>query len=346
MPEDRVSRLFMLVCACFCFTTLVITYNTFFSEDEIVDVSEMDLYEDIQNRNFREKSRSVNLGSHEHTGSDDQKARELYKRVRVLCWIMTNPNNLHGKALAVRTTWVKRCNKFIFFSSVTNSSFPTIGLNVSEGRSHLTAKTVQAFAYCFKNYGNSYDWFLKADDDTYVIVENLRYFLSHHDPEQPVYFGHRFKQVVKPQGYFSGGAGYVLSRKALQRFVEVGLRNPLLCRRDGGAEDAEIGKCMQKLEIKVGDSVDTEGQESFHPFTPIAHLQGNYPPWFFDYAYHKVQSGLGCCSDYSISFHYMSPADIYLMDYLIYHLRPYGINHGGGNHTHFVSSVVKKLGAK
>lgn len=221
---------------------------------------------------------------------DDQKARELYKRVRVLCWIMTNPNNLHGKALAVRTTWVKRCNKFIFFSSVTNSSFPTIGLNVSEGRSHLTAKTVQAFAYCFKNYGNSYDWFLKADDDTYVIVENLRYFLSHHDPEQPVYFGHRFKQVVKPQGYFSGGAGYVLSRKALQRFVEVGLRNPLLCRRDGGAEDAEIGKCMQKLEIKVGDSVDTEGQESFHPFTPIAHLQGNYPPWFFDYAYHKVQS--------------------------------------------------------
>lgn len=35
--------------------------------------------------------------------------------------------------------------------------------------------------------------------------------------------------------------------------------------------------------------------------------------------------GIGCCSDYSISFHYMTPADMYVMDYLIYHLRPYGL---------------------
>lgn len=40
---------------------------------------------------------------------------------------------------------------------------------------------------------------MQADDDTYVIMENLRYFLSSHDPNDPVFFGHHFKVIVKPQ---------------------------------------------------------------------------------------------------------------------------------------------------
>ena len=36
------------------------------------------------------------------------------------------------------------------------------------------------------------DWFIKCDDDTYLIVENLRYFLSNENPTDPVCFGHRF----------------------------------------------------------------------------------------------------------------------------------------------------------
>ena len=47
---------------------------------------------------------------------------------------------------------------------------------------------------------------MKADDDTYVIVENLRYMLNSQDPKNPIYFGFKIKQVVK-QGYMSGGAG-------------------------------------------------------------------------------------------------------------------------------------------
>ena len=40
----------------------------------------------------------------------------------------------------------------------------------------------------------------KVDDDTYVVMENLRYFLSDQDTHEPVWFGHLFKKFVR-QGY-------------------------------------------------------------------------------------------------------------------------------------------------
>ena len=100
------------------------------------------------------------------------------------------------------------------------------------------------------------DWFLKADDDTYVIMENLHSFLQPYSTSDPIYFGCKFKQQVK-MGYMSGGAGYVLSKEALRRFIEYGLTEEAeggaKCRTkdDRGHEDVEIGKCMASLKVSV-----------------------------------------------------------------------------------------------
>ena len=208
---------------------------------------------------------------------------------------MTSPKNLYKKAIHVKKTWGKRCTKLIFFSSTTNDIFPTIGLNVTEGREHLTAKTMRGFRYVYDNFFGEADWFMKADDDTYVVMENLRYFLSSQDTMEPVYFGHHLQFIVK-QGYHSGGAGYVLSKEALRRLATKG-KDPEFCRQDGGGEDAEIGKCMEKLGVRPGNSTDIMGRSRFHCFNVDKHLVGDYPKWFYSYDAHGANKVWGLHSN-------------------------------------------------
>ena len=39
------------------------------------------------------------------------------------------------------------------------------------------------------------DWFMKADDDTFVVVENLKHLLSNYSTNDPIHFGHNFKYL-------------------------------------------------------------------------------------------------------------------------------------------------------
>lgn len=56
----------------------------------------------------------------------------------------------------------------------------------------LWEKTRQAIIYAYRNHADDYDYFVKADDDTYIIVENLRYILSTRIPDEPFFMGRRF----------------------------------------------------------------------------------------------------------------------------------------------------------
>ncbi|CAH8855468.1 unnamed protein product [Trichobilharzia szidati] len=256
-------------------------------------------------------------------------ANALAEQVRVFCWIVTMPKNHQSKAVHVKATWAGRCNKYLFISSEKDEKLPSIAAVNKEGRDMLWNKTAEAIKYIAKHYINDYDYFLKADDDSYVIVENLRKILYKHNPDEPFIMGRRFKPYVK-QGYMSGGGGYVLSRAGVINIAN-GLQNTTNCINDQYtfAEDVKLGLCAEATNVSVADSLDAEGRECFHPFSPSSMLTKDpkgYPGWFLKYNYHRIDTGFDCCSDYAVSFHYITPGEMYLFEYMLYHLHPYGIH--------------------
>ncbi|XP_046546915.1 glycoprotein-N-acetylgalactosamine 3-beta-galactosyltransferase 1-like [Haliotis rubra] len=235
--------------------------------------------------------------------------------IRLLCWILTQPCNFANKTRSVKETWTKRCDITLFFSSEANSEIPTIKLDVPEGRDYLADKSFAVLKYLFKHYHDKADWFYKADDDTYVIVENLRHFLGMQNTNGLYYYGEVFDR--KELGvYNSGGAGYALGKEGLKR-IALFSDNVDACHQ-AESEDVRVGVCLKALGIDVGEATDSFGRPIFNWNKPVSIIQGDWPDWVIGIAY--VQSGVDAVCPVAASFHYVGPTAMRIMDFFLYNL--------------------------
>ena len=125
--------------------------------------------------------------------------------VRVCCLVLTKPGNFLTQARAVNRTWGPRCDGFFFITESSKQQMtpeqaklaedlPIAPIpNITAGYDHLTQKSTLAFLFAYEHHANNYDWFVKADDDTYLIVEHLKMFLREQNTSEPVTFGYNFK---------------------------------------------------------------------------------------------------------------------------------------------------------
>lgn len=270
---------------------------------------------------------------------DDFIARALDQQVRVLCWIPSVENQLRNKVKVVNETWVKRCNKHVFFIDTHDRTEHSdiVRLEVKEGKKILTEKSMVALAYLYEHYGQDFDWFLKGDDDAYIIVENLKFLLSHYDPSSPVYLGHLYKTHL-PQGYMSGGASYAISREALRLFNEEGLKKNV-CRLNGH-EDVEVGRCLHSVGVPSYNSLDRFGRETFHPLDPATHIVGPIPASQIPQDRFRMVDGDECCSQLTISFHKLDPKLMRIFDHLLYKTSVYGRQLDMSALQQFVPAVI------
>ncbi|CAM4785865.1 unnamed protein product [Rotaria magnacalcarata] len=293
---------------------------------------------------------------------------------RIFCLILTSPNSFLSRTKAINETWAPRCDQYFFITEYPRETMTPEQIqfaeqipiapikNITAGYDHLTQKSTLAFLFAYENYFNDFDWFIKADDDTFLIIEHLKAFLREQNTSEPVTFGYNFKvviysssqdelsyifvmiafqhlitmilihrnlvlkcpffdfyvQVIVPKGYHSGGGSYVLSRESLRRFYEAHQDPALNCRKDGGSEDVEVANCLRKKGVYPGKSLDKQNRELFHPLSFADHFRGTFPDWLLQYAENPLGAHYNCCSDQTISFHYVPPEEQYLMNFLLY----------------------------
>lgn len=107
-------------------------------------------------------------------------------------------DNIHIKlfqAIHVKNTWGSHCDKLMFMSTEQDESLGAIKLDVEDGRDGLWDKVKMGFKYVYDKHFDDFDWFVKADDDTFMIIENLKDMLSEYDTREPIHFGHHYKML-------------------------------------------------------------------------------------------------------------------------------------------------------
>lgn len=215
------------------------------------------------------------------------------RKVRLLCLILTMEKDIHTKVAAVNKTWASRCDKHFYIICSKQQKHDFLNIDVPDDRNHLIHKIQKTYRIIYEKYIDDFDFMLKADDDTYIVVENLKYLLWHYNANEPGYLGYHFNKFVN-QGYMSGGAGYVISNRGFRQLIERGYDGNLCSiqqRADDpeNSEDVETGRCLEASGVPVWSSLDIEGRESFHPYEPWRTFKGNLPAFMYSWAKNPVQ---------------------------------------------------------
>ena len=181
--------------------------------------------------------------------------------VRVLCFI----SRLNQVDL-IRETWGKQCN--ILF---------LIRYEENELAGNLSA----VYRYIWTKYKEDIDWFIKTDDESYVLMRNLRRFVSTLNSSAPVWFNWPST---------GSGKGFVFSNETFRRFVSES-DNEVGCR------DIEtISECLSTLGATLIETRDHQGMERFIPFD---------------------LKQKDCCSQSLIAFYGVKQSQMFLIEFLL-----------------------------
>ncbi|KJH52140.1 N-acetyllactosaminide 3-alpha-galactosyltransferase [Dictyocaulus viviparus] len=245
-------------------------------------------------------------------------AQRLPLSGQLFCWVQTTKIYHDTRALAINETWLSRCDHGQLFTGdvfpTNDIPYSTVFAGIPDSYYNLFYKSRYAFFYIYNYISKDFDWYMKADDDTYVVVEHLRDYLHMLDPNKPYYLGYTLKPYLK-YGYNAGGAGYVLSRAAVEIFNQELYKNETMC-PDDIYEDVGIGRCLASVGIFPHDTRNSRGQNRFNTFGPseVFHATKSDPKWTF----FSEKKGYEAFANDFISFHHLTPDEIRLFDILLY----------------------------
>lgn len=173
------------------------------------------------------------------------------------------------------------------------------------------------------------DFAFFVNDHTFVLPDHLCQFLKEHDSSEDLYAGHALKGKDET-AFNSGAAGYVLSRSTMERLIGEWEDPRSKCSASNASKWLQgnpgllTAQCFnQVLNVPVVDTRDPRDMShKFHAYGLIRTVTGKVDEWYLnkhatldgilgvDTKYHhRPQTGAGCCSVRTVSFHYVEAGE-------------------------------------
>ncbi|XP_072938408.1 chondroitin sulfate synthase 1-like [Epargyreus clarus] len=178
-------------------------------------------------------------------------------RTLVFVGVMTAEQYLDTRAKAVFNTWAQDLpGRLAFFSSEVSRApgLPLIPLPTVDDIYPPQRKVFLMLLYMYENYGERFEWFMRADDDVYVRGDKLGEFLRSVDSRKPRFIGQMGKGTKADrdalalgynENFCMGGPGVLISREMLRRVAP----HLMYCLKHVYTmqEDVELGRCVTKF---------------------------------------------------------------------------------------------------
>eukprot|EP00470_Lotharella_oceanica_P013819 CAMPEP_0170199280 /NCGR_PEP_ID=MMETSP0040_2-20121228/69245_1 /TAXON_ID=641309 /ORGANISM="Lotharella oceanica, Strain CCMP622" /LENGTH=518 /DNA_ID=CAMNT_0010449383 /DNA_START=148 /DNA_END=1705 /DNA_ORIENTATION=- len=184
-------------------------------------------------------------------------------------------------------------------------------------------------------------WIVKVDTITFIMIEHLLSYLSTLDSHYQHFLGRRLR-IDQNLLFLSGGAGFVASGVAAERYLEYWptcfeqrIKADNWMR---GARDVGVTYCATKAGIEANRTMDSHGRQRFHIYGPSKTYQGSVDGWVKDYSVQigePIQKGPNCCSPVSVTFHYVEGPEMVFIHRVLHNrsawlqLKPEEVSKGG-----------------
>jgi hypothetical protein len=279
---------------------------------------------------------------------------------KILCIVLTQSSNHATRLQTIQETWGPKCTDLIAASDADDPNVKAHKIDAMQGYWGIWDKLMQTLGIVMNNrtllldhphHPDDYDWILKADDDTYIIMENLQDFLLHQpfpstDPlifgrtmpwpqidklanEFPGWFrskpnkafGERFLKrfpLNHTLVYAHGGPGYIMNWKYAQLLTKAYFQSKNVV-KGKISEDMANAVTMLYRNITPKSTIDTtNGKERSHPESPQTMYDSpNWLPWVQSNI-QNLGKGPNCCSPTSFGFHHVTEHTMRIMDYQLY----------------------------
>jgi len=154
----------------------------------------------------------------------------------VMVMLFTHQRGYKVRRRRVMNTWGKHTPHFVTVlgalppdvseDSVDGDGVLEVGLQIDD-YDNLHKKVTSSFNWiCTQKLYEQRDWFMKMDDDAFLVTYNLGEFLKNFDPNEPHYLGFLLKYLDTEFVYASGGAGYLFSKEFMKRMCDANAFDP------------------------------------------------------------------------------------------------------------------------